>query len=140
MNRLKRYNDFLDKNPPISDKKEPYISGIEDVGKWFTYGKYRKGTYVVYEEQVKKHFGYLGEGDMEVEVESIHSSQEGGYYSNTAYIRWSEMTWGGYELNDLKKADELLKQMEGKNGIQHYIIEEGYIRISFKDELGLELY
>lgn len=123
---IKKFDEFINEN----NTDELFISEIDDKNEIFK----------VYEKQIEKYFWFLGEGELEVDISSVYSPQEGGYYTNETYILWDENTNGGYKLDDLKKAEKILKKLEGKNGISYFRVEEGKITITFEQDYPLELY
>ena len=88
-------------------------------------------------EKIKKLFNFIGDGIDDIEFSSIYSNQT-NHYTNECIITFYESPYGHINFEDLKKAETILKNIKGRNGVDDYIIKDNKIVIIFEDEYELD--
>lgn len=85
----------------------------------------------VYKSKIREMFAFIGEG-MDIEQEN----------DNEVHIEFTENAWGGIEVKQWHKCEQILASLIGKNGVQEYIINPSHnkIVIVFDSDIPVGIY
>ncbi len=101
----------------------------------------------VYERTINRLFSFVGEGIDEIEPISIEGKGKMGdefvsYLTNEVNITFIDHAWGGIDLIEWNKCEEILEQFLGMGGFEDYSInpKRNTITLEFNQDMEMGLY